>query len=78
MLDVDQLVGLCSYISKVETVKTAEYKITQLIYLKHTLELVEPLRTALEPLNSVLFQTYFDVSFIESAETLTVHLWFKI
>ncbi|VDO93038.1 unnamed protein product [Soboliphyme baturini] len=52
MLDVDQLVSLCAHLNKEETERAADYKITQVIYLKHTLELVEPLKYALDRYNS--------------------------
>ncbi|NWI25091.1 MSH4 protein, partial [Sula dactylatra] len=41
-------------------VKTAESKITNLIYLKHTLELVEPLKTALRSCNTPLLKAYYN------------------
>ncbi|XP_071668900.1 mutS protein homolog 4 isoform X3 [Patagioenas fasciata] len=40
-------------------VKTAESKITNLIYLKHTLELVEPLKAALRSCNTSLLKAYY-------------------
>uniref|UniRef100_A0A8C3K8X1 MutS homolog 4 n=1 Tax=Calidris pygmaea TaxID=425635 RepID=A0A8C3K8X1_9CHAR len=43
-LDTEQLLSVLVQIPKQDTVKTAESKITNLIYLKHTLELVEPLK----------------------------------
>ena len=61
-LDVDHLLALCIQLPKVETVKTAESKITHVIYLKHVLELVDPLRTALEGSENPLLRGYCDVS----------------
>ncbi|NXK51882.1 MSH4 protein, partial [Chauna torquata] len=45
-LDTEQLLSVLVQIPKQDTVKTAESKITNLIYLKHTLELVEPLKVS--------------------------------
>ncbi|KAJ8047643.1 MutS protein-like 4 [Holothuria leucospilota] len=58
-LDVDHLLSLCVQIPKQETVKTAENKITNVIYLKHVLELVEPLIKALQYTKSELLQAYY-------------------
>lgn len=60
LVDVDQLIGLCMNLSREETIRTAEYKLTQIIYLKHSLELVENLRLALAPLEAHLFKMYRD------------------
>ncbi|XP_069719915.1 mutS protein homolog 4 isoform X2 [Phaenicophaeus curvirostris] len=49
-LDTEQLLSVL--------VKTAESKITNLIYLKHTLELVEPLTAALRSCNTPLLKAY--------------------
>ncbi|KAJ8319978.1 hypothetical protein KUTeg_001565 [Tegillarca granosa] len=46
-LDIDHLLSIFVQIPKQESIKTAENKITNVIYLKHTLELIEPLREAL-------------------------------
>lgn len=54
---------MCVQLPKQETVKTAESKITTVIYLKHTLELVEPLRTALQDTEADLFKAYYEVQF---------------
>ena len=45
--DVDHYISLLVQIPKHETVKTAENKITLLIYLKHCLELVKPLQQSI-------------------------------
>uniref|UniRef100_A0A8B9MZW7 MutS protein homolog 4 n=1 Tax=Accipiter nisus TaxID=211598 RepID=A0A8B9MZW7_9AVES len=45
-LDTEQLLSVLVQIPKQDTVKTAESKITNIIYLKHTLELVEPLKVS--------------------------------
>ncbi|KAK2193937.1 hypothetical protein NP493_4g02025 [Ridgeia piscesae] len=57
-LDVDHLLSLCIQIPKQETVKTAESKITNMIHLKHSLELVEPLQLALKDSHSKLLCAY--------------------
>lgn len=59
-LDVDHLTSMCVQIPKQETVKTAESKITTVIYLKHTLELVEPLRVALKDTEAELLKAYYE------------------
>ncbi|XP_040420645.1 mutS protein homolog 4 isoform X6 [Cygnus olor] len=58
-LDTEQLLSVLVQIPKQDTVKTAESKITNLIYLKHTLELVEPLKTALRSCNTPLLKAYY-------------------
>lgn len=60
-LDIDHLTSMCVQLPKQETVKTAESKITTVIYLKHTLELVEPLRLALKDAEAELFKAYYEV-----------------
>lgn len=59
-LDIDHLTSMCVQLPKQETVKTAESKITTVIYLKHTLELVEPLRLALKDTEAELFKAYYE------------------
>ena len=49
-------------IPKQDTVRTAEMRIASVIYLKHTLELVEPLCEALEQCSNPLFRAYYQVS----------------
>ena len=62
-MDIDHLTSMCVQLPKQETVKTAESKITTVIYLKHTLELVEPLRMALKDTEADLFKAYYEVKF---------------
>lgn len=57
---MDHLISLCVQIPKHETVKTAENKITHIIHLKHVLELVEPLRTALADGEHSLLKAYYE------------------
>lgn len=64
-LDVDHLTSMCVQIPKQETVKTAESKITTVIYLKHTLELVEPLRITLKDTEAELLKAYYEVNDLE-------------
>ncbi|XP_013406219.1 mutS protein homolog 4 [Lingula anatina] len=59
-MDIDHLLSLCVQLPKQETLKTAENKITNVIYLKHTLELVEPLKEALKDSTNSLFKAYHD------------------
>ncbi|XP_039767855.1 mutS protein homolog 4 isoform X2 [Ornithorhynchus anatinus] len=58
-LDTEQLLSVLVQIPKQDTVKVAESKITNLIYLKHTLELVDPLKDALKNCNTPLLKAYF-------------------
>lgn len=57
-LDIDHLLALCVQVVKQETIKSAESLISNIIYLKHTLELVEPLHNALEPATNQLMLAY--------------------
>ncbi|XP_070563567.1 mutS protein homolog 4-like [Ptychodera flava] len=57
-VDVDHLLSLCVQIPKQENIKTADSRITCVIYLKHTLELVEPLQAALNDSTNQLFKAY--------------------
>ncbi|XP_061221031.1 mutS protein homolog 4 isoform X2 [Neopsephotus bourkii] len=59
-LDTEQLLSVLVQIPKQDTVKTAESKITNLIYLKHTLELVEPLKAALRNCTTPLLKAYYN------------------
>lgn len=74
MLDVDQLVTMCVHMNKQETLRMAEHKLTQIIHLKHTLDLVEPLRGTLAHCKNLLFVAYHDVKrkFYFSIIALTV------
>lgn len=56
--DVDHLLALLLQIPKQETIKIAESKITNIIYLKHTLELIEPLKEALKDCENPLLKAY--------------------
>ncbi|XP_045147672.1 mutS protein homolog 4 [Echinops telfairi] len=58
-LDTEQLLSVLVQIPKQDTVNAAESKITNLIYLKHTLELVEPLKIALKNCSTPLLRAYY-------------------
>ncbi|XP_064639477.1 mutS protein homolog 4-like [Lineus longissimus] len=58
-LDIDHLLALCIQIPKNETVRSAESKITNVIYLKHTLELIDPLAAALRDTENPLLKAYY-------------------
>ncbi|XP_033614120.1 mutS protein homolog 4 isoform X3 [Fukomys damarensis] len=58
-LDTEQLLSVLVQIPKQDTVNAAESKITNLIYLKHTLELVAPLKNALKNCNTTLLRAYY-------------------
>ena len=60
-LDVEHLISLCIQIPKKEDVKTSEARITEIIYLKHTLELVQSLADAIKEGENPLFVTYAKV-----------------
>uniref|UniRef100_A0A8C2ZWZ7 MutS homolog 4 n=1 Tax=Cyclopterus lumpus TaxID=8103 RepID=A0A8C2ZWZ7_CYCLU len=57
-LDIDQLLSVLVQIPKQETVQVAEAKITHIIQLKHTLDLVPRLRMALKNCNTALLKAY--------------------
>ncbi|KAL2099444.1 hypothetical protein ACEWY4_005924 [Coilia grayii] len=57
-LDIDQLLSSLIQIPKQETVQIAEAKITHVIQLKHTLELVPPLRVVLKSCKTALLSAY--------------------
>ncbi len=61
-LDVEHLISLCIQVPKKDDIKSAETRITEIIYLKHTLELVEPLKQALADGEQPLFTMYAKVS----------------
>jgi DNA mismatch repair protein MSH4 len=63
-LDIDHLLALCIQIPKNETVKSAESKITNVIYLKHTLELIDPLALALKGSENPLLKAYYQVCYL--------------
>ena len=72
-LDIDHLLSLFVQIPKQDTVKTAENNIANVIYLKHTLELIEPLREALKDFENPLLKTYYKV---HNYIYLQLVLWF--
>ncbi|XP_072314112.1 mutS protein homolog 4 [Eucyclogobius newberryi] len=57
-LDIDQLLSVLVQIPKQETVQAAEAKITHVIQLKHTLDLVPRLRAVLRECNTALLKAY--------------------
>ncbi|KAJ7990722.1 hypothetical protein DPEC_G00289860 [Dallia pectoralis] len=57
-LDIDQLLSVLVQIPKQKTVQVAESKITHVIQLKHTLELIPPLRTVLRNCGTALLKAY--------------------
>ncbi|XP_034433272.1 mutS protein homolog 4 isoform X3 [Hippoglossus hippoglossus] len=57
-LDIDQLLSVLVQIPKQETVQVAEAKITHVIQLKHTLDLVPRLRMVLKNCNTALLKAY--------------------
>ena len=61
-LDVDHVVSLLVQIPRQESVRTAENKITMVISLKHVLELVEPLKTAIAGSKNLLMAAFHTVS----------------
>ena len=67
-LDIDHITSMCIQVPKQETVKTSETKITNVIYLKHTLELIDPLSDALKDYENHLFIAYRQVCILKSSE----------
>ena len=61
-LDIDHLITACVQIPKQDTLKTAENRIAYAIHLKHVLELVDPLRAALEEATNPLLVAYREVN----------------
>ncbi|KAF3844835.1 hypothetical protein F7725_007998 [Dissostichus mawsoni] len=57
-LDIDQLLSVLVQIPKQETVQVAEAKITHVIQLKHTLDLVPRLRLVLKNCKTALLKAY--------------------
>jgi DNA mismatch repair protein MSH4 len=57
-VDVDDLLSLCVQIPRCDSIKSAESKITKIIHLKHTLELVQPLLEAIRDAESQLLMAY--------------------
>ncbi|XP_063355901.1 mutS protein homolog 4 isoform X3 [Pelmatolapia mariae] len=57
-LDIDQLLSVLVQIPKKETFQVAEAKITHIIQLKYTLDLVPRLRTLLKNRNTALLKAY--------------------
>ncbi|OUC46191.1 MutS domain V protein [Trichinella nativa] len=61
MTDVERLIGFCIHIGEEDCGRFAEYRIKQLLCLKNTLELVEPLRQILSTFKTPLLKEYFEV-----------------
>ena len=59
-VDVDTTISLLISVPKQETVQTAENRISHIIFLKHLLELVEPLKTAIKGGQNSLFKAFSD------------------
>jgi DNA mismatch repair protein MSH4 len=59
-IDVEHLLSLCIQLNKQETPKLAENKILHTLYLKHTIELIDPLRELLKSGSSKLMKTYYE------------------
>ncbi|XP_066526456.1 mutS protein homolog 4 isoform X2 [Hoplias malabaricus] len=57
-LDIDQLLSSLVQLPKQETVAVAESKIMHVIQLKHTLELIAPLKTVLKDAKTALLRGY--------------------
>ncbi|XP_062863717.1 mutS protein homolog 4 [Trichomycterus rosablanca] len=58
-LDIDQLLSALVQLSKQETVEVAEAKIMHVIQLKHSLELIAPLKMALKEAKTALLKAYY-------------------
>ncbi|XP_054717327.1 mutS protein homolog 4-like [Uloborus diversus] len=75
-VDTEQLLSLCVQIPKEKNLRNCEQKITNIICLKHALDLVKPLHSVLATSKNELFQTYFkalsDEQFLELQEKINV------
>lgn len=60
-LDTDHLLSILVQIPKQESMKVADNTIGNVIYLKHTLELVQPLAEALQGCENDLLKAYAKV-----------------
>uniref|UniRef100_F1KXL2 MutS protein him-14 n=1 Tax=Ascaris suum TaxID=6253 RepID=F1KXL2_ASCSU len=59
--EIQQLVTLCCYLEKeAESVRSAEQKLSQVLNLKDTLNLIGPLRKALDSSKSTIFRTCYE------------------
>ena len=58
---MDHIISLLVQLPKQETVRTAENKITMVVSLKHVLELVEPLKTAITSSKNLLMAAFCTV-----------------
>lgn len=61
LLDVGSLLTFCIQVPRQESIKVAENKITNVIKLKHTLQLVPKLRSALQTSQHPMFRTFCQV-----------------
>lgn len=61
-MDTEHMLSLCIQIHKEKNVRNSEQKITNVIALKHSLDLVKPLHSFLANAKNALFQTYYQVS----------------
>lgn len=61
-MDTEQILSLCVKIDKEKNIRNSEQKISNVIYLKHSLDLITPLHTFLGRAKNALFQTYYQVS----------------
>ncbi|KRZ21748.1 MutS -like protein 4 [Trichinella pseudospiralis] len=61
MTDVERLIGFCIHVGEEDCGRFAEYRIKQLLCLKNTLELIEPLRQILSTFKTPLLKQYFEV-----------------
>ncbi|XP_046863669.1 mutS protein homolog 4-like [Xenia sp. Carnegie-2017] len=60
-IDIDHVTSMCVQVSKTENIRNAESNITNIIYLKHTLELINPLKACLKNFKHPLFKTYYEM-----------------
>lgn len=76
-LDIDHVLSMCVQIPKQETLKTAEANINNIIYLKHILELVDPLRNALSNCENRLMKHFYKVFLPFNVYGAIVSLYFN-
>ena len=65
-VDIEHLLSLFVQLNKCENAKDSESKILNTLYLKHTLELIQPFREILGKFNSKLLKAYCNVERIKN------------
>ena len=78
-LDMDQVISMLVQIPKQETVKTSESEIAAVICLKHCLELVIPLKKAIDNTENPLLSAFHKViAYLLSKIQAFLHIGFML